>query len=403
MALRLIQRTTIIGFVAVSCIAASGRLATAASNGKIDTKGKIVLANVDKFPAHFRIGKVKKTVAPKKASVLSPKQLPVTLEIWTGTPGQAKWRRKSISTNGVYTFRFQRGRWSLTKPQPRRRASSSQTVRSRRPSYRRATGSRTRVARNYRRPAYRNRVPLLRRVAGDVMGIYRFVRDEEDRDLLRDIIVGREIDREIKRDLLERLDDMAVNLPADDRREFERSFRDLNALSERDIKDLEASTDEDWGQVRESFGDEVADNAWQELESGFNEVQIDDLSNVEINELDDAGIESLDSDVDIGDLGGGEADLVGELDSVDLGDLGGEIDNVDLGDLGGVEAGDFGGDVGGGFDAGGADLNAGGFDNFDAGGFDDFGGGVEDFGGGGMDDFGGGGFDDFGGGGFDDF
>jgi hypothetical protein len=113
------------------------------------------------------------------------------------------------------------------------------------------------VVRGSGRVYYGGRFPLLRRVAGDVLWLYRFVRDEEDRDLIRDIIIGKEIDREIEREILDKLDDMAVNLPAYERREFERALNDLNNLSERDLKDLEAATDEDWDQVRDALGDQV--------------------------------------------------------------------------------------------------------------------------------------------------
>jgi hypothetical protein len=384
------QLATISGLIVFAAVVQSTwcRPIHAQSKPKVNIEGKVVLANVDRYAANYRVGSVRKQIAPKKASVLSPKRFPITVEVWNGVRGRAAWERQTIPSAGIYTFRFQNGRWNLAKHQPRPTTSRSRSTVTARPTYRRTTGAIPRVVRGTGRVYYGGRFPLLRRVAGDVLWLYRFVRDEEDRDLIRDIIIGKEIDREIEREILDKLDDMAVNLPAYERREFERALNDLNSLSERDLKDLEAATDEDWNQVRDALGDQVTDNAWRELESDFGDIEVDDLSDQDIADLGEAGIDSLDSDVDIGDLDGGDidiGDLGGTLDNIDIGDLGGGIEDIDVGDIGGDFGDDFGGDVGGGFDGGGFDYDAGGFDDF-GGGFDDFGGGFDDFGGG-FDDF----------------
>jgi hypothetical protein len=356
----------------------------AQSKPKVNIEGKVVLANVDRYPAHFRVGTLKKQIAPRKASLLSPKRFPITIEVWNGVRGRAAWVPQTIASAGIYTFRFQNGRWTLAKHQPPPTTTRYRSTVNSRPTYSRITGATPRVVRGSGRAYYGGRFPLLRRVAGDVLWLYRFVRDEEDRDLIRDIIIGKEIDREIEREILDKLDDMAVNLPAYERREFERALNDLSNLSESDLKELEAATDEDWNQVRDALGDQVTDNAWRELETDFGDFEVDDLSNEDIADLGEAGIDSLDSDIDIGDLDGGDidmGDLGGTLDNIDIGDLGGGIDDIDVGDIGG----DFGGDFGGRFDGGGFDYDAGGYDDF-GGGFDDFGGGFDDFGGG-FDDF----------------
>ena len=360
------------------------QLVLAQSNSNVNIEGKVVLANIDRYPAHFRVGSLKKQIAPKKASLLSPKRFPMTVEVWSGARGRAAWEPQSIPASGIYTFRFHNGRWTLSKHQTRPTAVPARSAITTRPTYRRTTGTAPRVVRGSGRVYYGGRLPLLRRVAGDVLWLYRFVRDEEDRDLIRDIIIGREIDREI----LDRLDDIAVNLPAYERREFERALDDLESLSDRDLRDLEAATAEEWDQVRDGLGDQVTDNAWRELESDFGDIEVDDLSEQDVADLGEAGIDSLDSDIDIGDLDGGDVDignLGGTLDNIDIGDLGGGIEDIDLGDIGGGFGGDFGGDLGGGFDGGGFEYDAGGFDDF-GGGFDDFGGGYDDFGGG-FDDF----------------
>ena len=359
----------------------------AQANPKVDIAGKVVLANVGRYSAHFRIGSIRKEIAPNKASLLSPTRFPVAIEIWNGVRRGAAWDRQSIPAAGIYTFQYQNGRWSLSKHQPRATTARARGTTASRPTYRRTTGSTPRVVRGSGRVYYGGRLPLLRRVAGDVLWLHRFVRDEDDRDLLRDIIIGREIDREIERELLDRLDDIAVNLPAYERREFERALDDLRDLNDQDLKDLDDATNEEWDGVRDALGNQVTDNAWRELESDFGDMEVDDLSEQEVADLGEAGIDSLDSDIDIGDLDGGDVDignLGGTLDNIDVGDLGGGIDDIDIGDIGG----DFGDDVGGDFEG---DVG-GGFD-YDTGGFDDFGGGFDD-GGGGFDDFGGG-FDDF--------
>lgn len=371
---------------------------------KVDVDGKIVLANVDRYPAHFRVGKTRKEIKPRKASVLTPKRFPVNVEVWNGVRGNAKWEKQSLASAGIYTLRFQNGRWSLRKAPPRGTTGATQRRYATRPrsSYRRSTGSAPRVVRRSRRPYYGPRVAVLARTAGSALWLYRFVRDEEDRDLLRSWIIGEEIDREIEREIFDRLDDMAVNLPAGERLEFERALRDLDNLSDRDIESIENATDDDWNQVRDYLGDQVTDNAWNEFASDFGDIDVNDLADQDID-IGDANIDTLDADVDIGDIDAGDidvGDLGGTLDNVDIGDLGGGIEDIDIGDIGGDFGADFGGgdfgggDLGGGFGGG---FDGGGFD-YDAGGFDDFGGGFDDFGGG-FDDFGGG-FDDFGGGDF---
>lgn len=366
----------------------------------LSIEGKVVLANAGRYPAHIRFGTTRKQILSKKATVIRPKRYPVRVEYWNGSRVGQAWEAQVIREAGIYAFRFENGRWTLTRHEPKSpsvTASKPAVTRVVRPQVR-TTGSVPRVVRGSGRRYYGGRVPLLGRVAGDVLRLYRFVRNEKDRDILRDIVIGREIDREIERELEDKLDKVAVNLPAHERREFEQSLDDLKNLSEQDLKELDGATDADWDQARDALGDEISDADWDGVTTDFADLDLDDISDQELGDLDDIGIDSLDSDVDLGDLDAADVDLGdlgGTLDNIDLGDLGGGIEDIDLGDLGGFEGGGFedGGFDGGGFDGGGFDGGYGGDFDYDAGGFDDFGGGFDDFGGG-FDDFGGG-FDDF--------
>ncbi len=380
-----------------------GCLAAKTASAKIDVKDKVVLANLGKYPVHFRVGSTRKQIASKKASVLSPKRFPVSVEYFNGVKGRPAWEKLTVSEAGVYTFRWQRGRWTAVKLQPKKKRTTT-TTRRYTPSrtVRRSVGSRPRVVRSGAayRPVrrYGPRYPLLARVGRGVLGLYRFVRDEEDRDLLRRLVVDGAIDDAIRDEIIDNFDKLAVNLPADERREFDRALDDLGKLTPDDIKSLEAATDDEWNQVEQGLHDSVDKDLWNNMVDDFSNVDLDELSDVETADLDNVGIEDLSEDVDLGDLGGDDGEvLIEDLDIGDLGDFGGGLEDIDLGDL------DIGDDLdwGGGFDDGGGFDYGGGFDG---GGFDDFGGGgFDDFGGGGFDDFGGGGFDDFGGGGFDDF
>ena len=371
--------------IAILLVTHASHPCLAQSKAKVNTEGRVVLANVDRFVASFRVGSVRKDIASRKASLLSPKRFPLKLEVWNGYQRRPAWENQSIAAAGTYLLRYQNGRWTLTKHQPRPAARTARATPSRQPSYRRATGSAGRVARGGGRSGSGGRGPrisLLNRIARDAMGLYRFVRDEADRDLLRDMIIGREIDREIEREILDKLDGLAETLPAAERAELDRAWNGLKDLSESDLKELESATDADWNEVREALGDGVSGD-WDALESDFSNI---DLNNQDIADLDEAGIDSLDSNIDIGDLDSADVD-VGTLDSIDIDELSGGIEDIDVGDLGR----DFdGGFDGGGFDGGGFDggYGGGGFD-YDGGGFDDFGGGFDDFGGG-FDDFGGG-------------
>jgi hypothetical protein len=354
--------------VALIANATLSKVSLAAS--KINVDGKIVIANVEKHTASIRIAKIKRDIKSRKASVLSPKRFPVTIDLWNGKKGQPAWVPQKIEAAGVYTVRYLNGEWKLTRrqavktPSTARPSTQSTPARtqgvarstSRQPSYRRTTGSPSRVVRRSGRPYFGGRVPVVRRVCGSLLWLYRFVEDEADRELIRDLIIGREIDDAIEEDLWDRLDGLAVNLPAVDRLGFDRALRDLRDLNEQDLKDLEGATDEEWDQVRDELGDQITDNAWREIESDYAGIDVETLPAEEVDSLDEIGIDELESNIDIDDLEGNDAvlgDLAGTLDDVDVGDLGGGVEDIDISDI----------DAGFGLDGGGADLGSGTFDH----------------------------------------
>ena len=85
----------------------------ATTNGQAaDVSKKVVLANLDRNEFTFRVGKVQKKITSKKASVLSPKKYPITLEIWSGN-NKLGWQKQTFETAGVYVLRYQNGLWRV--------------------------------------------------------------------------------------------------------------------------------------------------------------------------------------------------------------------------------------------------------------------------------------------------
>ena len=369
-------------FIAVATALILPELATA--KGKLE--GKLVLANPEKFEAAFRVGKVQRNIAPGKASVLSPKRFPVTLEYWTGNE-RSGWKTYEFGATGVYLLRYRGGQWLVTKRTAKRTARASAPTRILRPrTVQRATGTTRRVRggggvgrSGGRRAVVRPRVPSLTRLITGAAGLYRFVRDEQDRDALRRLIAEREIDDHVRREIDDRLDKIAVNLPAEERRQFDEALRDLKGLDEKDLKDLDSLDEADWSQARDLLGDGVDTADLDAIENDYGELDISDLSEQDAMDLNEIGIDDLDEGLDLGDV---DADLGGSLDELDVGDLdigAADQDTLDVGiDAGTLDEPDVGG-----YDAGGFDFDDGGggdFGGFDAGGGDDdFGGGFDDF------------------------
>jgi hypothetical protein len=234
-----------------------------------------------------------------------------------------------------------------------------------------------------------SRWPLWVRGVWGIAKLYQFARDEEDRDLIRDIVIGREIDDAIRREIEDAIRDGLVALPHDQQRELERAVDEISKLDPDDWKHISQLPADDWDRLRDEIGEDIADKDWEGLGDWVD--TLDEPIGEDIN-LDDIGIDSMDWDVDLADLDSIDPDFGADygldMEDVDLGSIAGDMETMDLSDFQ-----DDGFDAGGFDEPGGFDLDPG---DYDAGGFDDFGGGFEDFGGG-FDDFGGG-FDDFGGG-----
>ena len=81
-------------------IVSMGLLSPAVAQSAPDISGKVVLANLDRYDAYLRVGKTKREIRPKKASVLSPRKYPVTIEFWSGNT-KAGWRIQTIEAAGM--------------------------------------------------------------------------------------------------------------------------------------------------------------------------------------------------------------------------------------------------------------------------------------------------------------
>lgn len=344
-----------------------------------DVSGKVVLANLDRYVAYVRVGSTRREIKPKKASVLSPKAYPVTFEFWSGNTA-AGWRKQTIAKAGIYGFNFKRGNWTLTElrkstPSPAAR-SGTRVVRQRpaaRPSPR---AVRQRIVQQPMRRlpinADRNRWSPLARAAYAAGKVYQFVRDERDRDLLRNLLIRAREDEDWDR--LERWlrDEPIPELYKDEIRE---AFEDLGRLSDADWNEIDTADEKDWDQARADLGDLISDQEWDNVAGDFAEIDTNDFwdDNVDVDLGDLDFTEDVDlEDVDLGDLDDGhgfDLDGVDFAEDFDVGDLGIDAGGYDLGDFD-----DFGG-YDGAFDVDPGDFGGGYFgdDDFgDFGGFDDF-------------------------------
>lgn len=338
---------------------------------KPDLTGKVVLANLDRYDAILRFGKTRRTIKPKKASVLSAKKYPVNLEIWSGNT-KTGWIKQPISAAGIYGLNFKNGKWmvaQLKKGKTNRAANPPANVlRKRIVQPNQVRRARTGTTIN----ADRSRWSPLARVAWAAGSIYQFVRDEQDRELLRDLIIrGRYEDLAELQRYIEGYDKIAAPHKA----EIMDSLKELDKLSEADWKAVDAAGDAEWAQARSDLGDLVSTDQWNQFNTDFGGEEglwQNDTSNLDLSEIDLGGLDD-DGNIDIGEL-----DLA---ENFDVGDLGIDENSYDLG----------------GFDDFGGYDGAMGVDAMDYGGGGDFGG---DFGDADMGDFGG---DDFGGDFGDDF
>jgi len=352
---RLVVSAIVVLAMVTACLCLS--LASAQPN----IEGKVVLANLDRYDAFLRFGKTRREIKPKKASVLSPKQYPLTIEFWSGNT-KVGWRKQAIPAAGIYGFNFKRGNWTLTE------LKKGKTTRAAKPTPRTVVKQRI-VRQPVRRlpiNADRARWSPLARVAWFAGSIYQFVRDEEDCDLLRELLIrGREEDLKEFERWLRDSDKIAVPY----KEELKEAYDELAKLTDEEWKEIETADEKDWDQARADLGDLISADDWKNLTDDFAEINTSDFwednVDVDLDQLDFADILDTGGGIDLGDA----LDL---SEDIDLGDL--EID-TDHFDLGGFD--DFGGSDGL------FDVDPGDFGGGDAGflGDDDFG----DFGG--LDDF----------------
>jgi hypothetical protein len=333
---------------------------------KPDMEGKVVLANLDRYDAVVRFGSTRRTIKPKKATVLTPKKFPVTLEYWSGNT-RSGWQKKTFTKPGIFGFNFKRGNWSVSE------LKRGKTAARPRPS---AQVLRQRVVQRpvRRAPINADRVRWspLARVAWAAASVYQFVRDEQDRDLLREMIIrGRLEDLDDLNRWVDESDKIAIPHKA----ELKDALRELSELSDEDWQTIETADEGEWELAKTDLGDLVSEEQWDKFSTDFDDVSTndfweEDVQDVDLNEVDFADNLDVDGDIDVGD----DIDL---SENVDLGDVGIDTDSYDLGDFddyGGydgamdVDAGDFGGDSFGDDDFG----DFGGGDDFDFGGGDDF-------------------------------
>ncbi|MGY8771148.1 MAG: hypothetical protein ACKVH8_22270 [Pirellulales bacterium] len=314
-----------------------------------DVSDKIVLANLDRYDAQLRFGTTRREVKPKKASVLSPKKYPVTVEYWSGNT-TAGWKKHSFTKAGTYGLNFKKGHWSITE------LKKGTTTRSTTPPTRTVIQQRVvqQPVRRLPNNADRNRWSPLARVAYAGGRIYQFVRDEQDRDLLRHLLIRAREDDDLDR-VDDWLRDSTIALPH--KEELRDIFRDLSDLKDADWNEIDTADEKDWDVAKADLGDLISDKDWSAIDEDFADIDTSDFWE------DDVDLDV--DDIDFADLDDGNFDIGDDLDI--------DTDNYDLGgydDFGGYDgAFDVGGDDFGG-DFGGDDF---GDDDFgDFGGFDDF-------------------------------
>lgn len=344
-----------------------GPLLATSALAQPNIKGKIVLANLDRYDAIVRFGATRRSIKPNKASILNPRTYPVTIEYWTGNT-KGSWKQQTIPAAGIYGFNFKRGQWTLAALQ------RGTTTRPPRPS---AAVMRQRVVqrpvRRYPINVHRSRWSPLARVGWAASSIYQIIRDERDRDLIRDLIIDGRLDD--LDDFIRQIDESDL-IAVPHKQELKDALRELGDLTDEDWKTVETADEQDWEQAREDLGNLVPDQQWEQFNEDFADINTNDFwreesADVDLNELqyadnvDEGGNidigenQDLSENHDVGDLGINDNDYdVGAYD--DFGGYDG-VQDVDPGDYGGVDfgdndMGDFGGDFGGDDFGGGDDF-----------------------------------------------
>jgi hypothetical protein len=307
-----------------------------------DVSDKVVLANLDRYPAQLKLGNTRREVAPKKASVLKPKKYPVTVEFWSGNTKNG-WKKLSIAKAGMYGMNFKKGVWTvaeLKRGKSTAKAPSPATVEKSRATRAKAVPNPVR-----RGPinADRSRWHPLARAAWFTGSVYNFVRDEQDRSAVRRLIRdGRNADWKDAKDWLKGYDKIGDGPKA----ELYSAMDELSTLSGADWKEIETADEKDWGQAKTDLGDLVSKDEWNDFAEDFDDIDTADFWKEDVD-VDDVELDDLDleDDIDLGD----DIDLAEEfdVDDLDIDDENYDLDDYD--DFDGFD-GDDGGDLGDDFD-----------------------------------------------------
>ena len=217
----------------------------------------------------------------------------LTLEFWSGNTKTA-WKKQSIPAAGIYGFNFKRGSWTMTELKKGKTARPAQP----RP---RTTAQQRIVRQPVRRlpiNADRARWSPLARVAWFAGSIYQFVRDEQDRDLLRELLIrGREEDL---RDFERWLDD-SDKIAIPHKEELREAYEELKELTDEDWKEIETADEADWEQAKADLGDLISADEWKDLSEDFADIDTSDYweddVDLDLDEIDFA--DNLDADGDI--------------------------------------------------------------------------------------------------------
>ncbi|WP_419194249.1 hypothetical protein, partial [Novipirellula herctigrandis] len=314
--------------VAAACLLA-GSFFNSSTKGAANGADKVVLANLDRYDAYLKIRTTRREIKPGKASVLVPRSFPVTIELWAGNTRRA-WKTQTITKPGTYGLNFKRGNWELTELK-KRTTSAKPVVRSAaRPSSR--IVRRHIIDRPVRRlplNADRNRWSPLARAAYAAGTIYQFVRDEQDRELLRHLLIRAREDEDWEQ-LEDWIRDCKIpELYKDDLRD---AFDDLSRLSDAQWDDVVTADEEDWDAARADLGDLMSEAEWDNVTADFEEIDSVDFWQDDVDlDLNDLNFRFGDDAIGSGDHAidfGGRLDFQEDL---DVGDFGIGYDNYDLG------------------------------------------------------------------------
>lgn len=253
---------------------------SSAAHGAPPSK-KVVLKNLGHEEIYLRFGTLVKEIKPKKAAALTPNQYPLMLEYYSGSEDLG-WQTHTIVKAGIYGFRKKWGDWTLEELDDTVREPKRQTP--------------------------------LARATHVVDKTYRLLRDEQDREQLRLLLIRAQDD-----DGLTRLDSWLdqARIPEAYKKELRASFQELARVGTPDLKEIDTTQDQEWEQVRADPIDRISAPEWGGLDGDYTAVDTKELE-------DSVGLEELglgmNSDLDAVDFGlDDEIDMTGDIDDPGVG------------------------------------------------------------------------------------